>query len=607
MEKIEESWLDMVKNQVGRSYCSQEISSSPNDTAAIGWSDRGVALKRSQAATYDEKLAVAKKWWFVFYDTDDVRGWFLDGPSALLHLVRLSLAMYQNDLDTVGQYVFRLHENSSGGNQSYGVLKNPDNRRQKLRTGFTEVFEDKVEKIWSKLDWVISKQEILNREFPDNFGQIQGFQFVDIADDALGIRLCEAELEPAKSTWLNLTRIQSSNTAILFGRGFGDLIKPTESALDSLCPFWQALPKGEGYLAARVQDIENSLRGKRYYGKTWRIGNEQKWCHWFAPSDSFSTTLHHGTGDSQCCERAHIILPEEVLKEKKGTPITSPQEPLPTHGAIIFGLSTHCPSYWEKTPPSEDPDAEAILSHPSATSCPSDSSFGLTTSSSYLDAEPSPPLSRQIPTRSRKSNDIGNGIMVPQLHSLVHPKEAKVASTGGPVIRQKKAGLALLPGPQEATEMSSSHERPKPTMQRLLELFTGAESVVVHLLTFCARILTALVCMVGSCSALASGDSFCARVRFFSCCMLWANHCALSSVGWRFRSALLSLTLSGTFVFLLSWCIILTPLQILFTTPLELWKMPPNYTFVSHHIVYQPPSRGGIDAEYVFRNPHLIN
>lgn len=541
--------LDMVEDYDSnrRSYRSQEIPIPPSNKAATGECDRGVALSKIQSATYVKNLTHSRdQWWFVFYDTADNRGWFVDGASALLHLVRKSLAVYQNDPDNGSRYRFDLKERESVGNRSnrsYGILTDIENREQILRDDFPESFQDQVESIWSKLEWAIAEQEFLNTHHRNLFGQIQGFQFVDIAENPCHFRVCAAKLEPAKITWLNLTRMPESNTALLFGRRFGELIQPSENAVDALCPYWQALPKGEGYLAARWYDILVSLKSKRYSDGILHSGSTS--CRWFAPKHSTSPTSPHKPGESRCCEKAHVILPNDVARSMEDGVFTCPPKLKDCpNGAIIFGLSPHCPSYWEdarnETRCCESPTIEETSETQSAT---------------FRQSPPTTPRANDEDTASQQCGD-------------VHPDEE---------------------GTQKAGRQAWTMERPLFTLGNIKNLSTFLPS--------CARLLMALVCMTGFFAPLIPGDSLCATVRWFSCCILGSWHFFLSTRGWRFESRLLSMAEIVAFLLLLSWCIILTPVQILFTTPLEHWKMPPNYTFVPYHIKYQPSLLGGIDAE----------
>lgn len=494
----------LAESRNARPDDSQDIQPLPSKKGAVGLRERGAGFA---AKTYMDQLILSKKWWFVFYDTDDVRGWFVDGPSALLHLVRASLFRYKNDPDVGERFVFKFKEDSDSGNPSYRALMNPDNLGQELRRGCSESFEDKVKDIWSTLELVIAKQEDLNAESRNIPEQIEGFQFVDIARDNVNIRVCTAELEAAKSTWLNLTRIPKSNTAVLFGRGFGELIRPSNTSLNVLCQCWQKLPKKQGYLAARGCDIAESLQHKLFYdngNKTWQIGSNPNKCHWLAPiyrKQSVCPASAYSPGEVPCCEKAHVILPDEVVRSMGESTFPCLQKEPPECGAIIFGFSSQCPKYWE----------------------------------------------------------------------------------------QGRLG--------EARGKSTTPARQLWLIQRISDLLIGKENISTGLLPLCAHMLTSLVCTAVFCSSLASVDSFCGTVGWSSCFALGSSYFILWSAGWRFGSTLLSLAFWGFLILIFSWCIILTPIQILFTTPLEQWKIAPNYIFVPHHIKYQPPSSGGIDAE----------
>jgi len=89
--------------------------------------------------TYFETLGWVKNEFVVFYDVEDRRAWLVDGASALLHLVRISLRLDGTEPDSTYHWEFEESAvkdedwvSSSGRAAAIGTLKNFDNLEQKV-------------------------------------------------------------------------------------------------------------------------------------------------------------------------------------------------------------------------------------------------------------------------------------------------------------------------------------------------------------------------------------------------------------------------------------------------------------------------------------------
>jgi len=126
----------------------------------------------------------------------------------------------------------------------------------------------------------------------------------------------------------------------LFGRGFGELIKPADT--NRLCPSWVEVPKGKDCLAVCVSDIKEILK-KKGSVKTnpWRLVDD---IYWHQPDKIFEACQCAGKTLERHCDRVQVLLPAS-FPSLWGRGFNSPGQ-LEDHGAVIFGHSRKFPLRW---------------------------------------------------------------------------------------------------------------------------------------------------------------------------------------------------------------------------------------------------------------------
>lgn len=236
---------------------------------------------------------------------------------------------------------------------------------------------------------------------------LEGFDFLDVANGTGQIFPRVVRLEPQGCGWVDLARELRAIT--LFGRGFGELLQPTElpthdpddigNGIQGGCSKWQALPNGMDYLATSNSTLQRILED---YGdideSPWRIINR---LYLHSPDEVFGRCRCAGHG----CDRVQIPLPDSFLRRKPSGCFRSPPE-LPLDGAVIFGHNTKYPLQWGDM---GDPLVGDIATpaETSSSSDPSASSLTPTSASSVEGGVDSPP-STWTPTSSEAfSNDNG--------------------------------------------------------------------------------------------------------------------------------------------------------------------------------------------------------
>jgi hypothetical protein len=200
----------------------------------------------------------------VLWDERDKCGWLVNGTSALLHLLRASLECNRKDsLNSI--FLFKKMEEAEQpykAESALEVLLNDTNRKLPIypgprKSGYTPathtadatnqvirtiegvLVEDRIEQLCDVLEKLIDHQ--VHTTLQDCTGAIsqvcerlEGWDFMDLAEDRDPIQPCVADIPRANNSWTNLAR--SVHAINLFGYGFGEIIQPTDSS--HLCKYW---------------------------------------------------------------------------------------------------------------------------------------------------------------------------------------------------------------------------------------------------------------------------------------------------------------------------------------------------------------------------------
>ncbi|KAM0452651.1 hypothetical protein ACHAPV_009414, partial [Trichoderma viride] len=210
----------------------------------------------------------------VFYDVVDRRAWLTDGASALLHLVRVSLHLKENN--PAYKWVFditKLKDKWHGVTGRQAVLETLTswdnlnqnvyitNQQHRSDGGLTEhaTLKALVQKMLHSLEILIERQVISRSQDGFRISQavnfcrdITGFDISDIVEPFSAIQPRITHLGLEGDGWVDL--ISTMSTTAIFGRGFGDLIRPEEPL--ALCNQWKSVPEGKDYLVASVSTLQ---------------------------------------------------------------------------------------------------------------------------------------------------------------------------------------------------------------------------------------------------------------------------------------------------------------------------------------------------------------
>ncbi|KID83294.1 Pfs, NACHT and Ankyrin domain protein [Metarhizium guizhouense ARSEF 977] len=430
-------WCEKVRNYAGSKEANYDIDKSGLRSPDSGFAFDRISISAGKIVTVGASVALGKKdkparaakssdyhkqleWidqrFVVLFDPKDRRAWLIDGLSALLHLVRASLAHRRR----LGREVLfgegdvkesdTPHTGKAAANE---VLRNRANMDLKIyekwnRLKTWEQLPDLVGDIYTTLSMIVDIQTDVRTA--DGFGakvrisprrRLEGWDFQQLATGADPLWPRATMLHHTGLGWVDLVR--GINAITLFGVGFGEILQPVAvtrggiicgegdaavpgSAGDppgdaTLCAKWARLPRGEDLLATTtpvIRDImENVYRDTDYNGRFWELFES---IYWHNPDKIFENCAC--AAEKTQCDRVQVLLPTQ-FPSLFARGFRSPPKPLPNHGAVIFGHSVKFPLMWKSeagSVPSEGQPPKPQLA--SSSSHQSDSGLGTSVASS---------------------------------------------------------------------------------------------------------------------------------------------------------------------------------------------------------------------------------
>lgn len=298
----------------------------------------------------------------VFYDVSDRRAWLVDGVSALLHLVRLSLYLDKNDPESPYEWVFDeskfkdTWDGCTGRHAALKTLKSWDNlslnvyvkekssHNGQLLTKYSTLGE-RVKKILHSIEILIDRQAKVASQDGITISQtinprkgVIGFDILDVIKPVGPISTRITHFDVWGHGWIDL--IPSIGVTTIFGNGFGDLIRPDDSNL--VCTQWKSVPTGMDYMAASVSTVK-MLYEKRLQRMEpgLAIGEVTSKILWMSPYGPFKVCrcLGGNTTDEQC----HTGPIQFLVSKRSWKPMMTPRGSAPINitqlkqnGAVVF-------------------------------------------------------------------------------------------------------------------------------------------------------------------------------------------------------------------------------------------------------------------------------
>jgi hypothetical protein len=296
-----------------------------------------------------------------FHNTEDHRAWLVDGASALLHLVRISLHRDETNPESNYDWVFKKEElkedwiGLSGRTAARRTLKDWENRAlpvyvkdcsfirgHPVKTYST--FGNRVDQMLDSLDLVIDRQIHIAKQggikIPQttNFRKsIVGIDIIDLISPRSKFVSRVEYFNSGHKGWIDL--LPAIGVLTIFGKGFGDLIRPSEP--DTACVAWRSVPTGENYLACSVSTLlllhkEKAEKPGRKL-ETGELTDKLDWMSPCKPFDSCQCIKGKQVGRLEHHDPVQYIVSKSWyadLKLKPSTPVDIFS--LATTGAVVF-------------------------------------------------------------------------------------------------------------------------------------------------------------------------------------------------------------------------------------------------------------------------------
>jgi hypothetical protein len=210
----------------------------------------------------------------ILYDVAANRGWLVPELSALLHLIHAWSSKQIDRADISGKIPHA--EISCLGNEAVlNVIKNHKSDGP-VRKAFANekalYFMDCVKFMWMALECRKEAARARQRNFMGLGHQdttLLGWDVKDILDENRYSERRKVRLQPPSvgCSWGCISH-KNLDVTVLFGRGFGEPIKPDEECRDALCAYWTPNASHHDCLIANVPCIHNltsSIRSQTTY------------------------------------------------------------------------------------------------------------------------------------------------------------------------------------------------------------------------------------------------------------------------------------------------------------------------------------------------------
>ncbi|KAL6849042.1 hypothetical protein ACO1O0_008572 [Amphichorda felina] len=247
---------DTIRSLTRVSLSLTQVVPSPKPSFPLGVSRNG----------YIPRLKWISTKFVLLWDEDDKRGWLINGTSALLHIVRASLAHDSSD-KFQSAFLFKsedLKESTTPflADSAIDVLINPENLGLKLypeKDGYL-LLESRIDHFYNILEKLIDHQTDIAGDCGGNLSgnprsHLEGWDFEDLATNRDPLYPRVAILEAAGKGWVDFAR--AIHAVTLVGRCFGEIIRPTNA---DMCEYWAELPKQKYYIASCFSDLREVVK-----------------------------------------------------------------------------------------------------------------------------------------------------------------------------------------------------------------------------------------------------------------------------------------------------------------------------------------------------------
>jgi nucleoside phosphorylase len=295
------------------------------------------------ARGYIPTLKWLSKKFILMWDEESKRGWLVNGTSALLHLVFASLRHNSSDRFKAS-FEFNFGDvqdppNPLNADSAIDVLLDPKNKSLRIypENDGHITFRDRIEYFCNILEKLVDYQ-IRPESQPEGLPRkyLAGWDFRELATEQDPIYPRVARLRTKGKGWVDF--IRAVNAVTLIGRGFGSLIRPSET---SICEFWTELPEHKYYIAACLHDLKELTENYSHPGsKVVKLSDN---IIWHNPNSDFKLCKCKGVLSKEHIDLVQVLLPSSLSRfilPRKGS-ITMEET-----GAVIFGQNSLFNWFW---------------------------------------------------------------------------------------------------------------------------------------------------------------------------------------------------------------------------------------------------------------------
>ena len=277
---------------------------------------------------------LAEKTPVVLYDHRERRAWMAPALEVILHVIHTRSCLNLYDSDRNKNTISYADETAKISDKAArrAIMASKD---QQLYDGTSQgqkayLVRDAVLDIWSLLERMMERDAVitsapgvpLRGTMRD---KLYGWEFRALAEDKSSFRRKVQVLEKTNGGWVDL--VDDTDTIVLFGNGFEEVIKPVPS-----CSAWKVLPKERDYLAVGCPMLE-TLYNEAGSRKT-RSYLTSRHLQW-----------HRGPTLFERCEEMSGCTCDRLQQLVYDSRITfgrvSPPDQLPQDGCVIFGRAHH--------------------------------------------------------------------------------------------------------------------------------------------------------------------------------------------------------------------------------------------------------------------------
>ncbi|KAM7213317.1 hypothetical protein V8F06_011328 [Rhypophila decipiens] len=350
---------------------------SASFTLALGVRD--TPLFHQTRSEYSEKLNWISTRYAVLWDEETMRGWLVNGITALLHLVRASLECDKKN-KTNPSPLFKPDEMQDSStpytaDSAIEVLKSRHNLKLKLAEDKTEewiegevgkdgtpkfkttyvLFQNRVERLYAILEKALEYQTKVESQSRYNLKlrvrkYLEGWEFKALARREDPLYPVVKTLPTMGKGWVDFSRDLDAIT--LFGYGFGEIMSPAQPDIMT-CSAWSRVPHDQHYLAVSLSDLKDITENYQARGKMHpSMVAVSKALVWHAPTPLFQECRCRSHTGNVSCTHSDVVQVFLPTRTKPPLPTTNPlqltrqlEENL--GGAVIFGHSPLVKWWWK--------------------------------------------------------------------------------------------------------------------------------------------------------------------------------------------------------------------------------------------------------------------